>query len=440
MNSISKKRTTNYVAQLKISFIFKVLAMFFSFMMVPIMIRYLGSEKYGVWSTLISISTWIVLFDLGIGNGLRNKISESIAVNRVGCAQNYISTAYVLIGGASILIGVFSLWVSNFIPWGAVFNTSILSEHDLLLTVNATICFVLVNFLLSLVNQVFNGLQKTGLVVLNQFLSNALSFLFIWLLTFFIEGSIVLLAIVYGAALCFSNVLISVWFFSANPEFKPIIKSFKKECINAIVSLGFKFFVIQIAVIILFTTDKIVITQLFGPEHVTEYDVVFKLFSCITIIQGVIMAPLWGAYSDAYHRHDLVWLQDMMKKQLKFFLIFVLIVVLLVFFAPHILGFWVGQEFTYNHQLYFMMGLFVLISCWNSIFAIFVNGVNRLRLQFITSIIALIINIPLSIFLVKFWGMGVDGVVLGTILSLSLFGITAPVQVYSILNPKENFK
>ena len=74
---------------------------------------------------------------------------------------------------------------------------------------------------------------------------------------------------------------------------------------KSITSLGFQFFIIQIAVIVIFTTDKILITQLFGPEYVASYDVVFKLFSIITIAHGILMAPLWSAYSDAYHRNDI---------------------------------------------------------------------------------------------------------------------------------------
>ena len=74
-------------------------------------------------------------------------------------------------------------------------------------------------------------------------------------------------------------------------------------------------------IFVIFTTDKILITQLFGPQHVASYDVVFKLFSVITIVHGILMAPLWSAYSDAYHRNDMEWIKKTIKNQLKIYLL-----------------------------------------------------------------------------------------------------------------------
>ena len=121
MNStISKDRTKNYFKQLKVSFLFKVLAIGASFLIIPIMIKFLGNEQYGIWSTLLSIISWIVLFDIGIGNSLRNKISEALVKNDKKKARDYISTAYVLIGLISVVLLISFLIASSFIPWPPV--------------------------------------------------------------------------------------------------------------------------------------------------------------------------------------------------------------------------------------------------------------------------------------------------------------------------------
>lgn len=67
---ISKERTSNYLRQVKGAVVYKGVAMIASFLAIPMMIRYLGQEQFGVWSTLLTVMSWIVFFDLGIGNGI----------------------------------------------------------------------------------------------------------------------------------------------------------------------------------------------------------------------------------------------------------------------------------------------------------------------------------------------------------------------------------
>ena len=437
MNStISKDRTKNYFKQLKVSFLFKVLAIGASFLIIPIMIKFLGNEQYGIWSTLLSIISWIVLFDIGIGNSLRNKISEALVKNDKKKARDYISTAYVLIGLISVVLLISFLIASGFIPWQRFFNTSILSNDELESVVNITASFLFINFWLSLINQVFNGMQKTSFVVFNQFLSNTLALIFTYVLYLYFETSLWKLAFVYGFSLLLSSLLLSLWFYRKNQEFIPQVKCYTHKYTKSITSLGFKFFIIQIAVVVIFTTDKILITQLFAPEYVTSYDVVFKLFSVITITHSLFMMPLWSAYSDAYHREDLTWIKRTIKNQLKIYLLIVLSTIGLIFLAKPVISIWIGKDFVIDNTLITVMGLFVLVSTWNNIYAYFLNAANKLDIQIKTSIIAIFVNIPLSIMLVKYLDFGVHGIVIGTILSLSLFAIFGPLKTYKTLKGK----
>ncbi len=431
-------RTQNYLSQLKGSFILKFLALLASFMLVPMMINYLGSDIYGVWSTLFSVVSWVLLFDLGIGAGLRNRISEAIAHNNILEAKQCVSTSYVVVGiGAALLLLLF-VCISNYVSWVGVFNISGINETDLQLAVEITMSFVLLNFLLSLINQVANGLQKTVVSVFNQFFSNIILLLFVFVLSVFFESSIVLLSLVYGIALTISNLLVTYWFFKKYKDLTPRLFLFNLKDVRALLSTGLRFFSIQIAVIVLFTTDKIVISQLLGPGFVTQYDVVFKLFSLVTVVHGIIIAPLWAAYSDAYHREDFIWVSNMMNKQLKIFVIISLFVVLLALTSSGIIHWWIGPEFNFSWNLAIPMAIFVTFTVWNNIFAFFLNGINELKIQTRISAIAMFINIPLSIVFVKYFAMGVEGVIFATTIALSIFAIAGPIQTRNILLKTKN--
>lgn len=77
--AVSEERTRNYLRQIKGAVAYKAVAMASSFLAIPLMIGYLGQEQFGVWSTLLTVISWVVFFDLGVGNGLRNKVAESLA-------------------------------------------------------------------------------------------------------------------------------------------------------------------------------------------------------------------------------------------------------------------------------------------------------------------------------------------------------------------------
>jgi O-antigen/teichoic acid export membrane protein len=430
---ISQARSNNYLKQIKGSVLYKIGAILATFLAMPIMIKYLGAEQFGVWATMLTLITWVMLFDLGIGNGLRNKVSESLAQNNDQQAAGYISTAYGLIGIISFLLFSLFLIASIWVPWQSVFNTQAISESMLKNAVITLSFFIFFNFWISLVNQVYHGLQKSSVVVLGQFLSNASALLLVFVLYKFTETSILKMVLAYGFSLVLANVLLSIALSKSHKGLRPTFAFFDKQKISPLLSLGIKFFVIQLAALVIFMTDKMIITQLLGPEQVTTYEVLFKLFSVIIVIHSLIIAPLWPAYSDAYVRGDLKWIRSTMKQQINISFALFGAAFLLALIGPDIVKFWIGEAVVATDSLYLLFALFIVFSVWSNVFAYFVNAVNKLNVQLATAVIAALINIPLSIFFVKYLELGLQGIILATILSLSIFALFGPIQVYKLL-------
>ena len=80
-----------------------------------------------------------------------------------------------------------------------------------------------------------------------------------------------------------------------------------------------------------------------------------------------------------------------------------------------------------------VMGLYAIIFTWNNIFAYFVNGVGKIKLQMYCGIIGMIINIPISIYFAKNLNMGSTGVILGTCTSLIIGSFLIPIQTLKII-------
>ena len=432
---VSKNRTRNYLHQIKGAVVYKAVAMLASFLAIPMMIRYLGQEQFGVWSTLLTVMSWIVFFDLGVGNGLRNRVAEALAKNDKVEAANYIASGYSLIGLIALVLWALVTSASFFVPWQAVFNTQAIPEATLRMTVQVAIFFVVLNFWIGLISAILGAVQKTAMIALSQLISNVLALLFVYVLTRTTDATIIFLAFAYGASSVIANIGLSLWFYQCYPELRP--KPYlDKQHVNPLLSVGLKFFTIQIAVLIIFTTDKILISQLLGPEYVTQYDVVFKLFGLITFAHAIISAPLWSAYTDAYQRSDMIWIKQMLHKQLLIFGGIMIAVLIMGLLIKPIVSIWIGSEMIVSQPLIISIGLFVLVSTWNNIYSMFVNGVGKIKLQLYTAVIAMVINIPLAIFFVKWIGLGLSGVVLATVVSLLLAAVALPIQVNQIVRSR----
>lgn len=129
-----------------ISFLLKGISIIISLILVPLTLNYLNPTEYGIWLTLSSVLSWINFFDMGLGNGLRNKFGEARAKNDMKLAQSYISTTLALIIILISLIFLLFIVINPFLNWTKILNTNASFGHELSLTV----LFVFVFFLLAI--------------------------------------------------------------------------------------------------------------------------------------------------------------------------------------------------------------------------------------------------------------------------------------------------
>ncbi len=429
----SETRTRAAKLHISLTFIYRALALALGFLLVPLTINYLDIEQYGIWMTLLSVMSWVAFFDIGLGNGMRNKLAEALAVNDIDLARIYVSTTYAVISLIALMIFVVFVVIVPLIPWNKVFNTATISNTELSIVVFTVGSLLLFGFVLSLCNQLFYAYQRASLPALQQLLLNLFALVVVYLIVQYTTGELLYLAIGYGLSVVLSKLLLTYYFLRKHGEAIPSLGYVDLRRMKEIASLGIKFFVIQIAVLIIFATDNIIITQVLGPEYVTPYVVIFKLFSVIMMGHTVLLTPLWSAYTEAYTKGDIRWIKSTLKKLNLLMIPIILSVSVLVLFARDIVDIWIGPEIEFPFLLVVLMGVYVIIAVWNNIYAYFVNGIGRIKPQMYSAILGGLINIPLSVYFAKYLDMGISGVILGTIISLSLFAVIGPIQTYFIL-------
>ena len=430
----SIKAKKNIVA----SFLIKGLSILIGFYLVPLTIGYVQKEQYGVWLTLSSVVGWFAFFDIGLGNGLRNKLSEAMANEKWEKAKIYVSTTYVILGG--IFAGILALFflAEQWLDWQTILNTKSIEIKELRLVVIATFSFFCINFLLRLIDTIFYAYQKPAYKGFVGLLSNILTLTIIIILTKTTNGSLFYLALTLGVSPMIVLLIVSVYMY--NSQFKIIAPSFnyvRKSHFKDLIGLGARFFVVQISVIIIFATDNMIITQILGPSEVPAYAIAHKFFGLITVGFSFILVPMWSAYTEAYVKNDIEWVLSVINKLKKIWLLLVVVCVLLFIISPWFFKWWV-PEIEVPLILSGIMSIYVLVLAWGNIFVNFINGVGKIKLQLIIGIIGTIINIPLSYFFAKTLGWGTAGVIGASIICVVYGPIFAPIQFKKIINGTAN--
>ena len=154
----------------------------------------------------------------------------------------------------------------------------------------------------------------------------------------------------------------------------------------------------------------------------------------------MIAAPLWSAYSDAYHRGDNAWIKGMLRKQLALFFLVILAVGIMIPMTKSIIAIWIGPDLEILMPLVVTMGIFVVVSTWNNIFGYILGGINKIRLGAYYTVLTAALNIPLSYFFAIKLDIGIAGIMLGTIASILISAIISPLQVYYFIYTKQSNK
>lgn len=432
---IKSDRTKNIAKHIGWSMFFKIGSIIANFLLVPLTINYLDTENYGIWLTLSSFIGWFSFFDIGLGNGLRNKFAEAKALGNYKDAQAFVSTAYFTIGSISLGIVLVFLGINQFINWAQLFNTNASLQEELSLLLPIIFAFFGIQLVVKLITSIYQADQNHSIQGKIQFFGQALSLLAIWGLTKTDHSSLLIFGSIFSALPVL--ILVGLNFFAFRTTFKafkPKFSLWKKEYLKEITGLGFKFFVIQIAGVVLFSTDNFIISRLFGPEDVVPYNVAFKYFSIVTMAYTIIITPYWSSFTEAYAKKDFEWIKKSVFNIQKIWLLIPLSLIGMIFLSNWFYKFWVGDKVLVPISLSVAMALYFALLSYNMIYSNFINGIGKIKLNLIFSLISMIINIPLSVYFGKYLGWGPTGVILATCFCLLYALPFLPIQYNKLIN------
>lgn len=405
-----------------------------SFLMIRLSMNYLDSTNFGVWLTLISIVSWISFMDMGLGNGMRNKLTESIVEGNTQLAKEYVSTTYFVFGIFILLVTSIFLVLNNFLDWKLILNVKT-SIKDIKLITDIIFSSFCIRLLLNLSGVIVTAYHRPFLNGIAECIIGLISVASVYGLSKIASPSLLSYSIIISGIpiLIFSIFTIAIFRSNRFKTIRPSISHFNRSHISSLFGVGSKFFIIQIAAMIIFASDNIIISQLFTPKEVTVYNIAYKYFSTITIIFNMFLLPYWSAFTEAFQLKKTIWIKNTLKSLIRIWLIISFISLIACIIAPTIYLYWIGKEVHVPISLNISLFVFCTLSNWNSVYATFLNGTSKIKIQLYTSVIIAVVNIPLAYVLTRFLHYDLYMIVVSNIICLSLFGLFGPIQTYKIL-------
>jgi O-antigen/teichoic acid export membrane protein len=386
----------------------------------PLAVRYLGAERFGVWATISSTVVFLNLLDLGIAGTLTNHIAQSYAVGDRRHAARYVSNALALTAAVAAGVGALLALAWPHLDWVRVFNVSAaVSPGEVSSTVAAAVALVLLGLPASLSNRILAGFQEVHVSNLVVALATAANLAGL-LAGIGLRVSMPVLFLLATGWITLGNlVLLAALLLWRKPWLRPRRSLLAWAAARELLSSGSGFLLIQIAGAVVFSSDNVVLSHFLGPAQVTPYNVTWRLVGLTAAMQGLLFPALWPAYAEAYVRSDLAWMRRAFRLTLRATLALNLgVAALLLAFGRTLIGWWAGAAAVPSFALLAMMSLWAVLSGAMTVESCLLAAVNRTRVQGVLSMIAAAVNLGLSIVLVQ--RVGAVGVIAGTVVSYLL--------------------
>lgn len=366
-------------------------------LLVPVTLGYLNQYEYGIWLTLSSILMWINSFDIGLGNGMRNKLAVALAKEDYELGRIYVSTTFymlIILMGGLIMVGSI---INPFINWYEILNTNADVVPHLNQIVYIAFFIFCINFIFKFVGNVYLSLQLPSVNNLLVVSGNGLALVSVYILTKVASSNLLYVAVAYSLSpLIIYLLAFPITFKWRYPKLAPSFKYFKTKFLKELFNIGLQFFVLQISGILMFSITNLIISHMFGPDQVTPYNISYRYLSVMIMFSNLVMTPMWSATTDAYVRGEMSWIKNTNKKIQKFLIFVTIGLLLMVLASKWIYNIWIGTKVQIPFLLTLVMAGYDAVILWSLSYSVFLNGFGKLRLQTIMSVIMAIIVIPLS--------------------------------------------
>ena len=284
---------------------------------IPLLLRYLGVERYGLWMTIASATAYLTMLDFGTVSALTNRLSACYARGRAGVAASLVISATIGLCIVAIAGVVLALIVIFRIDWVNAFHlSSAAAIAEVRPTIVAATILAGAQLALAAVLRVPYTMQRGSLSEGYQLAGNVGSFLAILLVVHF-GGGLAWLAVALMSGPVVAGLCVLAHLSGGGDLTGPRASLRRRR--RVIVSLGKAggaFVVMQVVGTLLFALQFPLLATMRGAAAVAPYALLTQVMLGLQIPLTVLQQPLWTRLAALRVHCDIAGLRSIIRNYL----------------------------------------------------------------------------------------------------------------------------
>ena len=401
---------------------FKLFNQLIALFVLPLFIKNLGAELYGIWIISGVLIGYLEMVDLGFSDGVMREVSNTYANKDITGFRKVINSSlflFILIGLVILILII--LFRDNIINLLAVKSKDYELAKQVLLTTAFFAPFLWGTRLTGIIFQGTLRFKEYSILSGIQSLGKTVAMIVLLYLGYGIIDIIIITNIIF-LVLWIPSIFVLL---KVSPETKVDFKYFSRDTLMKIAPFSFAVFYAQIISMLALQADNLIIGVAISMTGVTAYTVASKLFYTSYTYMGMISGVFQPTSYQAFAQNDRSMIEKLMFKGTKYMtLLYTPVGYIGIIISPLFIETWVGKEYLpYAIWSQLFMAVFVLTSGYGLPVNLAFNS-GQTRSANILKTTFILVNLVIGVLLVKKYGIG--GPIIGTLVAGLLGPLTFP--------------
>lgn len=348
---------------------------------IPIAIRMLGMEEFGVYATITMVVAMIDMFHVGIGPALTQGIARALAAEDREKETSLFSTALLLSAGMTLLVAAVLVLLILLVPVPVLFGQNYAPFQDSMQRACLLAILILsTEFICVVCDRARDGYMETSY---NNAWGAAGNFLGAALLIAGIRvfPTIEFLVLAINGSIAFGKLANAVHLMFQRPHLRPRFAKFRRALIKPLLLDGGKFSVTYLlSALVEYNAVVYLIGRISGPAAAGVFNIMVTIHLSMTGLIQMFTIPLWPALINAHQKRDFDWIRQAAHRLRLVGPAFALAAGTgLVALGPWLLPLWAGREFNPERPMLLAFSVYFLLHIWRQVNQVLALGLERVN-------------------------------------------------------------
>lgn len=317
--------------------------------------------------------------DLGLGVGLQNSLSESFGRDDDESPREYVSSALAATILLFVIISAAAIFVIPNVPLDRLIKVRTPeAAAELVPTAQCMLIVFACGLPLGFVQRIYHAYQKGYMVNLWLAVGRVAGLLGVLFCVYLELGLPYLVTAIMGLpAICLAIAAYRL-FIHEMPFLSPSMKNVRKHAAMAMLGLGVKSSLAQLAYLFLMGGPVLIISNRIDTAAATPFSVTQRMVAMSGMFLATAIQPLWPAYSEAKARGDLKWIAITFRRSLFLSIIIQSLVFGVCFlYGRDLIRLWAGVDAVPSQSLLMAVNVWYVFAALALCNVMLLNGLSR---------------------------------------------------------------